>query len=145
MPTQVLKNIISNGTSNVKRRNYAMLINFFVDALSFVISRSNKGYISSKIFSKSKKKLFYIGKNISVIQSLSVSQFVFFKFNGDSNLFQDQIGKNIFEIGLKYFRSSKPVDRSIPDPDFQEDLPKNGENSVVEDLCLDIGSELLHL
>ena len=118
---------------------------FFVDALSFVISRSNKGYISSKIFSKSKKKLFYIGKNISVIQSLSVSQFVFFKFNGDSNLFQDQIGKNIFEIGLKYFRSSKPVDRSIPDPDFQEDLPKNGENSVVEDLCLDIGSELLHL
>ena len=118
---------------------------FFVDALSFVISRSNKGYISSKIFSKSKKKLFYIGKNISVIQSLSVSQFVFFKFNGDSNLFQDQIGKNIFEIGLKYFRTSKPVDRSIPDPDFQEDLPKNGENSVVEDLCLDIGSELLHL
>ena len=113
--------------------------------MSFVISRSNKGYISSKIFSKSKKKLFYIGKNISVIQSLSVSQFVFFKFNGDSNLFQDQIGKNIFEIGLKYFRSSKPVDRSIPDPDFQEDLPKNGENSVVEDLCLDIGSELLHL
>ena len=120
-------------------------IYFFVDVLSFVISRSNKGYISSKIFSKSKKKLFYIGKNISVIQSLSVSQFVFFKFNGDSNLFQDQIGKNIFEIGLKYFRSSKPVDRSIPDPDFQEDLPKNGENSVVEDLCLDIGSELLHL
>ena len=36
-------------------------------------------------------------KNISVIQSLSVSQFVFFKFNGDSNLSPDQIGKNIFE------------------------------------------------
>ena len=119
---------------------------FFVDALSFVISRSNKGYISSKIFSKSKKKLFYIGKKyFNYLESLSVSQFVFFKFNGDSNLFQDQIGKNIFEIGLKYFRTSKPVDRSIPDPDFQEDLPKNGENSVVEDLCLDIGSELLHL
>ena len=114
--------------------------------MSFVISRSNKGYVISEIFSKSKKKLFYIGKKyFSYSESLSVSQFVFFKFNGDSNLFQDQIGKNIFEIGLKYFRSSKPVDRSIPDPDFQEDLPKNGENSVVEDLCLDIGSELLHL
>ena len=119
---------------------------FFVDVLSFVISRSNKGYISSKIFSKSKKKLFYIGKKyFNYLESLSVSQFVFFKLNGDSNLFQYQIGKNIFEIGLKYFRVSTPVDRSIADPDFQEDLPKNGENSVVEDLCLDIGSELLHL
>ena len=72
---------------------------FFVDALSFVISRSNKGYISSKIFSKSKKKLFYIGKKyFSYSESLSVSQVVFFKFNGDSNLFQVQIEKNIFEI-----------------------------------------------
>ena len=71
---------------------------FFVDALSFVISRSNKGYISSKIFSKAKKKLFYIGKKyFSYSESLSVSQFVFFKFNGDSNLSPDQIGKNVFE------------------------------------------------
>ena len=98
-----------------------------------------------KYFQNQRKNYFTLVKNISVIQSLSVSQFVFFKFNGDSNLFQDQIGKNIFEIGLKYFRISTPVDRSIADPDFQEDLPKNGENSVVEDLCLDIGSELLHL
>ena len=51
-----------------------------------------------KIFSKSKKKLFYIGKKyFSDLESLSVSQFVFFKFNGDSNLSPDQIGKNIFE------------------------------------------------
>ena len=47
---------------------------FFVDALSFVISRSNKGYISSKIFSKSKKKLFYISKKyFSYSESVSQS------------------------------------------------------------------------
>ena len=67
-------------------------IYFFVDVLSFVISRSNKGYISSKIFSKSKKKLFYIGKKY-FSYSESVFQLVFWKFNGDSNSFPAQIRK----------------------------------------------------
>ena len=127
---------------------------FFVDALSFVISRSNKGYISSKMFSKSTKKLFYIGKkNISVIQHqrVRVSQFVFFKLNGDSNLFQDQIVKNIFEIGSKYFRISKSVDmiEVYQIQIFKRSCQKMGKirycNVEAEDLCLDIGSELLHL
>ena len=77
---------------------------------------------------------------------LSVSQFVFFKFNGDSNLFQDQIiGKNIFEIGSTYFRIGKSVDTSTPDPDFQEEFPKSGGKFViveVEDICVDRIREL---
>ena len=71
---------------------------------------------------------------------------MFFKFNGDSNLFQDQIiGKNIFEIGSTYFRIGKSVDTSTPDPDFQEEFPKSGGKFViveVEDICVDRIREL---
>ena len=71
---------------------------------------------------------------------------MFFKLNGDSNLFQDQIiGKNIFEIGSTYFRIGKSVDTSTPDPDFQEEFPKSGGKFViveVEDICVDRIREL---
>ena len=55
-----------------------------------------------KYFQNQRKNYFTLVKkyfSYSASESLSVSQFVFFKLNGDSNLFQVQIGKNIFEIG----------------------------------------------
>ena len=77
---------------------------------------------------------------------------MFFKLNGDSNLFQDQIVKNIFEIGSKYFRISKSVDM-IEVHQIQifkrtkRSCQKMGKirycNVEAEDLCLDIGSELM--
>ena len=42
-----------------------------------------------------------------------------------------KIGKNIFKIREKYFRNSKSADRSTPDSDFLEEMPKSGENSVL--------------
>ena len=67
---------------------------FYISLLhcQFVISRTDT--FPLKIFSKSKKKLYYIGKKY-FSYSESVSQLVFWKFNGDedSNLFPDQIRK----------------------------------------------------
>ena len=56
------------------------------------------------------------------------------KFNVDSPFVSrsdQKIGKNIFEFREKYFRISKSIDRSTPDSDFLEELPKSGENSVL--------------
>ena len=41
------------------------------------------------------------------------------------------VGKNIFKIREKYFRNSKSADRSTPDSDFLEEMPKSGENLVL--------------
>ena len=84
--------------------------------------------------SKSKKKIFYIGKKYFSF-SKSVSQLVFWNFNGDgdSNLFPGEIRKQgkILLKSEKNISEFQSVDRSTPDSDFLEELPKSGENLVL--------------
>ena len=87
---------IKQNQTNTTKHNKIIQANMNAAAAQNLLFYETNGYIFSiKNIFKIKKIYFTLLKNISVTQSLSVSWLVFWKFNGDSNLFPDRSDQKI--------------------------------------------------